>query len=108
MSTKLTFDARLTDIEKETCEPDGFMYRKDLPAGVGHWYKDANGVTTTLRFTCPCGCGMVCGCPVTAAPYGHGWQWNGSHEVPTLSPSIRLLGKCGWHGYLQNGNFNPC
>lgn len=35
------------------------------------------------------------------------WDWNGSHEAPTLSPSILVRGEKGqpdkWHGYLQDG-----
>jgi cytochrome c1 len=26
----------------------------------------------------------------------------------TLSPSIRCIGCCGWHGYLRNGVFESC
>ncbi len=29
------------------------------------------------------------------------WQWDGSHEKPTLSPSILVHGK--WHGFLREG-----
>jgi len=35
------------------------------------------------------------------------WEWNGNHEVPTLSPSIFVHGDEGqpdrWQGYLQEG-----
>lgn len=31
----------------------------------------------------------------------HKWIWNGSHEAPTLSPSILVHGK--WHGFLRDG-----
>jgi hypothetical protein len=35
------------------------------------------------------------------------WQWNGSHDAPTLSPSILVYGTKGqparWHGYLRDG-----
>lgn len=30
------------------------------------------------------------------------WEWNGSHEAPTLTPSI-LCGDTGWHGYMRAG-----
>jgi hypothetical protein len=29
------------------------------------------------------------------------WQWNGSLDSPTLTPSINVIGK--WHGYLTDG-----
>lgn len=33
------------------------------------------------------------------------WQWNGSKETPTLSPSIRVFtqDKTLWHGFLREG-----
>lgn len=31
----------------------------------------------------------------------HKWDWNGSHETPTLSPSILVHDK--WHGFLREG-----
>jgi hypothetical protein len=33
------------------------------------------------------------------------WQWDGSREAPTLSPSIlvRTSGKERWHGFLRAG-----
>lgn len=46
------------------------------------------------------------------------WQWNGSYDTPTMTPSINCLASgpdpqnpskiveysgCGWHGFLTNG-----
>lgn len=34
------------------------------------------------------------------------WDWNGSEDAPTLSPSIRVMvsnQEERWHGYLRNG-----
>jgi hypothetical protein len=35
------------------------------------------------------------------------WNWDGSHESPTLSPSILVRGDQSqpekWHGYLRSG-----
>jgi hypothetical protein len=32
------------------------------------------------------------------------WDWNGSHEAPTLSPSILVdFGSGTWHGFLREG-----
>lgn len=35
------------------------------------------------------------------------WNWDGSEEAPTISPSIRILGRFGepdlWHGFLVKG-----
>jgi len=34
----------------------------------------------------------------------HKWDWNGSHEAPTLSPSILVdFGSGTWHGFLRDG-----
>lgn len=42
------------------------------------------------------------------------WQWNGSVDNPTLTPSINCLAAgpngekyagCGWHDYLTNGEW---
>lgn len=35
------------------------------------------------------------------------WEWNGSHDAPTLTPSILVHGNPGWndtwHGFLTDG-----
>lgn len=30
--------------------------------------------------------------------------WDGNLERPTFEPSIWLLGRKGWHGYIRNGD----
>lgn len=61
---------------------------------------------TDLIAMCPCGCGEVFSVPVI--PGGsHAWSWDGNREQPTLSPSIRRIGGCKWHGHLQNGTWVP-
>lgn len=42
----------------------------------------------TLMFWCP-GCDESHGIPVDGS---HGWKWNGSIEMPTISPSILVKG----------------
>lgn len=82
----------------------------------------APGETGRLNFYCPRGHG-VCGAIIIGngfKPSGpKTWQWDGNAESPTLTPSINCLtGKtgnpnfpeeeyagCGWHAYLQNGEF---
>ncbi len=34
------------------------------------------------------------------------WQWDGSREAPTLSPSIHVIGR--WHGFLRAGKLETC
>lgn len=62
-----------------------------------------------LWWSCPCGCGHV-----TFLHVGKGfkpadppsWEWNGSTEAPTLSPSVHRVGH--WHGWLRNGVWESC
>jgi hypothetical protein len=60
-------------------------------------------------YCCPCGCGAVA--PLLAGnkfkpAEGPSWEWNGSTEVPTLSPSVWHKGH--WHGHLNNGVWVSC
>jgi len=34
------------------------------------------------------------------------WQWNGSVDKPTLTPSVNVVG-C-WHGWIQDGQMVAC
>lgn len=63
----------------------------------------------TFWYCCPCGCGALG--PLTV---GKGfkpsstpsWNWNGSLEKPTLTPSVHHVGH--WHGWLTNGVWTSC
>lgn len=60
-------------------------------------------------YCCPCGCGAIA--PITV---GNGfkpgdapsWNWNGSLDRPTLSPSVHHVGH--WHGWLTDGVWRSC
>lgn len=70
-----------------------------------------------LIFDCPCGCGSRRGVPFTnpldggeplrdAARGGPGPTWKREGESLadlTLSPSLRDVGGCGWHGWIRDG-----
>lgn len=63
-----------------------------------------------LNFVCPCGCGSVGGVSVRKDENDRGgnhpiWGWNENKEQPTIQPSIKFVGGCGWHGFLTNGIF---
>lgn len=60
-----------------------------------------------LTYVCPCGCEDWGWLPL--APLGgHAhWQWDGNRERPTLTPSIRRLNHCKWHGHLIAGVWQP-
>lgn len=58
-----------------------------------------------MHAICPCGCGHVIGIKL----FGDGaWKWDQNRECPTVSPSIRVLNGCCYHGFLVNGEFNFC
>lgn len=62
-----------------------------------------------LVFRCPCGCGAVPGVSVTGDPTKTPvWDWDGNLDSPTITPSIRILDRCCWHGYLTAGVFKTC
>jgi hypothetical protein len=65
-----------------------------------------------LHFTCP-GCGRFGGIGICyGANVPNAWLLvEGNKNDPTtwtLSPSIRCVGCCGWHGYLTKGVFTSC
>ncbi|MCK9568759.1 DUF6527 family protein [Candidatus Pacearchaeota archaeon] len=65
---------------------------------------------TGMIFVCPCGCGSISGIPFRKKEGEPGpcWHWNGRADKPTLTPSIRKLDGCQWHGFLTDGNFQEC
>jgi len=67
---------------------------------------------TGLLFVCPCGCGEFGGVsfdvPEADGLSGPKWTWNGDRDRPTIASSIRRVGGCGWHGFLNDGVFRSC
>lgn len=62
---------------------------------------------------CPCGCGSMMNLPIyksgTPKPQAAcAWEWNGNAETPTLTPSIRDLSGCRFHGFLTGGVWTFC
>jgi hypothetical protein len=60
-------------------------------------------------YVCPCGCGRRA--PLTVGenfkPADRpSWNWNGSLEAPTLTPSVHHVGH--WHGWLTDGIWKVC
>jgi len=64
-----------------------------------------------LMFNCPCGCGSIGGIAVGGNPGEHPvwkfpiWKWDGNTDTPTVTPSIRFMSGCQWHGFLTAGVF---
>jgi len=75
------------------------------------WRPDENPNRMIIK--CPCGCGDVIGICVAPMEQLPGrpspvWDWDGNLEKPTVTPSIRVVGSCGWHGFLTDGVFRSC
>jgi len=65
-----------------------------------------------MQYNCPCGCGspgiLRVLRPIDAPHDSNTWGWDGDEKSPTLSPSIRRLIHCKFHGHLQNGQWSTC
>jgi len=109
------------DILGDPCEygADGVFRRRDLPPGSAQWSTGSppegqpDPPVVALLFVCPCGCSEVVSIPVAGPHQPHppahpGWRWDGNTVLPTLSPSIRLLERCKWHGHLVAGEWRTC
>lgn len=60
-------------------------------------------------YCCPCGCGAMA--PIIVGngfkpAEGPSWNWNGSLDKPTLTPSVHHRGH--WHGWLTDGVWRSC
>ena len=97
------------------------------PTVEGHWVRGYDYLknpgdymfgTGILYFVCPCG-GHTgefdekhTFVPIVQKgqepPKGVYWEWDGDGAHPTLSPSVRRVDGCKWHGHLQKGVWIPC
>ena len=103
----ITFDERVMQTDGAgKMVADGKPISEVLAPGAAWWSHKADGTPQVLHFVCPCGCGTEGGCPVYAG--SGGWTYIGLKEMPTLQPSVRMISKCGWHGFLTNGIWTPC
>lgn len=81
--------------------------RPDLAPGSATWIR-REGQVRDICYVCPCGCHEVVTIPVWAEPGNCVWQWDGNLTTPTLTPSIRRLNGCQWHGFITKGAFVTC
>jgi hypothetical protein len=63
-----------------------------------------------VAFDCPCGCGSPCfipfSNPLDGGPPVHEATWTRTgetFETLTLTPSIKRVDGCRWHGFITNG-----
>lgn len=87
----------------------GNFRKGSTPGGIHISAPESDG-EQYLTYCCPCGCGRMFPLVVgngfkPDAPHAT-WQWNGSREKPTLSPSIYHVGH--WHGWLTDGVWRSC
>lgn len=106
---KATRVASLDELFKEVT-PDGAYIFQDVETQSGFKFQQ-------LMCLCPCGCNSIRGIPLmregqTKPDLDNGmggkrpfWTWDGNEESPTLSPSIRDVGHCFYHGHLTNGEW---
>jgi len=77
----------------------------DVP---GAYYIDA---VPSLIYVCPCGCGELNSIPLKPAGAiepKRGWIFDGNYDTPTVTPSIKRLNGCRYHGFLTNGVWTFC
>jgi hypothetical protein len=55
-----------------------------------------------LKYVCPCGCGDENMLPIAGQ---RAWLWDGNEDAPTVTPSIRRLNGCHYHGHLTAGTW---
>lgn len=71
-----------------------------------------NADGTRILLVCPCGCGGLMDLPIyregQPKPAPNAWLWNGDRQQPTLTPSIRDLSGCRFHGFLTGGVWTFC
>ena len=86
----------------------------EAPAGHTVYRRGSDGAVIGLQFGCPCGCGVAYGASFVPP---HGWKLTGTHEKPTVEPSLGCYPSSGngtsdgtfhWHGYLRAGIFEEC
>ncbi len=60
-----------------------------------------------LIYACPCGCGEIGSLHFAVGDDAQSpsWKWDGNEDAPTLTPSIRRLDGCKWHGFLTKGQW---
>lgn len=73
--------------------------------GAFEFYQHGDRYPAGMIYCCPCGCGRLGSLQFRPAPREEkaSWEWNGSTDKPTLSPSVHHVGH--WHGWLRDGQW---
>ena len=82
------------------------VFNSDVP---GAYLIDAGPAElgfATIIYVCPCGCGEKNSLPIaTGEKKPQYWQWNGELTNVTLTPSIKRMDGCKYHGFLTKGEW---
>lgn len=84
----------MTPLPGRLCETFGEMHRPG----------DFHFVSGGMVFICPCGCDCTLGVNFER-PNEPKWIFDGNRSTPTVTPSIRRLDGCHWHGWLTDGRW---
>lgn len=87
----------------------GRFREDDNPPGSFFVGDEAPNGNRRFWYQCPCGCGAVGALlvGVNRKPADSpSWNWNGSLDKPTLTPSVHHRGH--WHGWLTDGVWRSC
>lgn len=85
------------------------LVERKIPGSVSFSpYPDEDG-EQYMSYVCPCGCGHQSNLLVGNGfkpPDSPSWQWSGSRDKPTLTPSVHHVGH--WRGWLTDGVWRSC
>ena len=82
------------------------LYDLDVTGTIGDWCFLEKYTSIAIRYGKTPFEGTVV-IPISENPTKNQWKWNGSKELPTLTPSILVKEvpdwNEGWHGFLTDG-----
>jgi hypothetical protein len=75
--------------------------------GAFEFYREGDRYPAGMIYCCPCGCGATGALRFRPANPAHpSWEWSGSTDKPTLTPSVHHVGH--WHDWLTDGVWRSC
>ncbi len=70
-----------------------------------YYFNRKDDIIDRITFKCSCGCRRITDLPIALVKAHKAWEWNGNEDLPTITPSIRQMSGCKWHGFLTAGVF---
>lgn len=94
--------AQLVDVVNSESPPGAYKFYVSGESVYQKWENPGDRKPAGMIYACPCGCGDVGYLRFRPCQPEHpSWDWDGSREAPTLSPSV--WDREHWHGWLQEG-----